>query len=174
MHLAMMKSIEVIKEEGKEYEREVIPVNSYSFLNQSYKLDDADYAIVTMGAWSLDAMLAVDELRKEGVKIGLYRIRYVRPWDEEDIKKKLSDKQGILVFDRSVSFGRGGHLYLELKSTLPENNIKGVVSGLGGVSIGKDAIYSVSKKFIEGNTSSEWFYPSEVEKIELRNPRYIK
>ncbi|BFI76711.1 pyruvate ferredoxin oxidoreductase [Sulfurisphaera ohwakuensis] len=174
MHLAMLNSKEVIKEIGKEYEKKVVPVGSYSSLNESYKLDDAEYALVSMGAWSLDAMQVVDELRNMGVKIGLYRIRYVRPWDEEDIKRKLGDKDGILVLDRSVSFGRGGHLYLELKATLPDVNIKGVVTGLGGVAINKDAISSLTKKFIEGKTDGEWFYPSEVEKVELRNPRYIK
>ncbi|GAA5419718.1 pyruvate ferredoxin oxidoreductase [Sulfurisphaera tokodaii] len=174
MHLAMLNSKEVIKEIGKEYEKKVVPVGSYSSLNESYKLDDAEYALVSMGAWSLDAMQVVDELRNMGVKIGLYRIRYVRPWDEEDIKRKLGDKDGILVLDRSVSFGRGGHLYLELKATLPDVNIKGVVTGLGGVAINKDSISSLTKKFIEGKTDGEWFYPSEVEKVELRSPRYIK
>ncbi|QIW24704.1 pyruvate ferredoxin oxidoreductase [Sulfolobus sp. S-194] len=174
MHLAILNSKEVIREIGKEYEKKVVPVGSYSSLNESYKLDDAEYAIVSMGAWSLDAMQVVDELRNMGVKIGLYRIRYIRPWDEEDIKRKLGDKDGILVFDRSVSFGRGGHLYLELKATLPDVNIKGIVTGLGGVAIGKDVISSLTRKFIEGKTSDEWFYPSEVEKVELRNPRYIK
>lgn len=178
IHLAMEKSKDVINEIGKEYEREVIPLGSYSSLNVSYKLEDADYAIVSMGAWSLDAMQVVDELRNEGVKIGLYRIRYVRPWDEDDIRKQLGDKQGILVLDRSVSFGRGGHLYLEIRSTLPDSNIKGVISGLGGVSVGKNAISLILRKFIEevksGRVVNEWFYPSEVDKVELRNPRFVK
>ncbi|AWR96175.1 pyruvate ferredoxin oxidoreductase [Acidianus sulfidivorans JP7] len=174
IHLAEINSLNVIKEVGKEYENKINILGNYSTLNESYKLEDADYAVVTMGAWSLDAMQAIDELREEGLKVGLYKIRYVRPWDEEDIKKKLSNKDKILVFDRSVSFGRGGHLYLELKSTLPEANIKGVISGLGGVSVGKDEMKFLIRKFVESSQVNQWFYPSEVEKVELRDPRYIK
>ncbi|ARM74730.1 transketolase C-terminal domain-containing protein [Acidianus manzaensis] len=174
IHLAQINSKRVIEEIGKEYEKKINVLGNYSSLNESYKLDDADYAIVTMGAWSLDAMQAIDELRNEGLKVGLYRIRYVRPWDEEDIRKKLSNKDKVLVFDRSISFGRGGHLYLELKSTLPDIPIKGVISGLGGVSVGKDEMKFLIKKFAESNQVNEWFYPSEVEKVELRDPRHIK
>lgn len=174
IHLAQVNSKKVIEEIGKEYTRKLNILGDYGTLNSSYKLDDAEYAIVTMGAWSLDAMQAIDELRNEGLKVGLYRIRYIRPWDDEDIKKKLSDKQKILVFDRSVSFGRGGHLYLELKATLPDVKMKGVITGLGGVSIGKNEMKFLIKKFVESDGVSEWFYPSEVEKVELRDPRHIK
>lgn len=174
IHLALVNSKGVIEEVGKEYMKRINILGDYGTLNSSYKLEDAEYAIVTMGAWSLDAMQAIDELREEGLKVGLYKIRYVRPWDEEDIKKKLSSKDKILVLDRSVSFGRGGHLYLELKSTLPDMNIKGVISGLGGVSVGKDEIKLLIKKFIESDEISEWFYPKKVERVELRQPRYIK
>lgn len=108
IHRAQIASKEVIVEAGKEYMKRVVPIGSYSTLNESYKLEDADYAVVIMGAWSLDAMQAVDELRKEGLKVGVYRVRFVRPWTEEEVVKALSDKS-VLVLDRSVSFGRGGH-----------------------------------------------------------------
>jgi len=174
MHEAIVASKEVIKEVGNQYMKQVIPIGNYSTLNEKYRLDDSDYGIVTMGAWSLDTMKAVDELREEGLKVGLYRIRFVRPWDDDDIKKGLGNKDGVLVFDRSVSFGRGGHLFLELKATLPDVKIKGVITGLGGVSIGKDEMKMVIRKFIERPEGVEWFYPKEVEKVELRSPRYIK
>ena len=173
IHRAQLASKEVIIEAGKEYMKKVIPINSYSTLNESYRLEDAEYAVVTMGAWSLDAMQAVDELRNEGLKVGLYRIRFVRPWAEEEVIKAL-DGKAVLVLDRSVSFGRGGHLYTEIKATLPDADVKGVITGLGGVSIGKDEIKTIIRKFIENPKGVEWFYPSKGERVELRSPRYIK
>jgi pyruvate ferredoxin oxidoreductase alpha subunit len=173
IHRAQIASKEVIVEAGKEYMKRVVPIGSYSTLNESYNLEDADYAVVIMGAWSLDAMQAVDELRKEGLKVGVYRIRFVRPWAEEEVVKALSDKS-VLVLDRSVSFGRGGQLYTEVKASLPDTDIKGVITGLGGVSIGKNEMKVIIRKFVEKPQGIEWFYPEEARKIELRSPRYIK
>lgn len=173
IHRAQIASKEVIVEAGKEYMKRVVPIGSYSTLNESYKLEDADYAVVIMGAWSLDAMQAVDELRKEGLKVGVYRIRFVRPWAEEEVVKALSDKS-VLVLDRSVSFGRGGQLYTEVKASLPDTDIKSVITGLGGVSIGKNEMKVIIRKFVERPQGIEWFYPKEARKIELRSPRYIK
>jgi pyruvate ferredoxin oxidoreductase alpha subunit len=173
IHRAQIASKEVIVEAGKEYMKRVVPIGSYSTLNESYKLEDADYAVVIMGAWSLDAMQAVDELRKEGLKVGVYRVRFVRPWAEEEVVKALSDKS-VLVLDRSVSFGRGGQLYTEVKASLPDTDIKGVITGLGGVSIGKNEMKMIIRKFVEKPQGIEWFYPEEARKIELRSPRYIK
>ena len=173
IHRAQIASKEVIVEAGKEYMKRVVPIGSYSTLNESYKLEDADYAVVIMGAWSLDAMQAVDELRKEGLKVGVYRVRFVRPWAEEEVVEALSDKS-VLVLDRSVSFGRGGQLYTEVKASLPDTDIKGVITGLGGVSIGKNEMKVIIRKFVEKPQGIEWFYPEEARKIELRSPRYIK
>jgi pyruvate ferredoxin oxidoreductase alpha subunit len=173
IHRAQIASKEVIVEAGKEYMKRVVPIGSYSTLNESYKLEDADYAVVIMGAWSLDAMQAVDELRKEGLKVGVYRIRFVRPWAEEEVIDALSDKT-VLVLDRSVSFGRGGQLYTEVKASLPDTDIKSVITGLGGVSIGKNEMKVIIRKFVERPQGIEWFYPEEARKIELRSPRYIK
>ncbi|MEJ2777509.1 transketolase C-terminal domain-containing protein [Stygiolobus sp. RP850M] len=173
IHRAQIASKEVIVEAGREYMKRVVPIGSYSTLNESYKLEDADYAVVIMGAWSLDAMQAVDELRKEGLKVGVYRVRFVRPWTEEEVVKALSDKS-VLVLDRSVSFGRGGQLYTEVKASLPDTDIKGVITGLGGVSIGKNEMKVIIRKFVEKPQGIEWFYPEEARKIELRSPRYIK
>mgnify|MGYP001772945879 CR=1 FL=1 len=173
IHRAQLASKEVIVEAGKQYMKKVVPVGSYSTLNESYRLEDAEYVVVTMGAWSLDAMQAVDELRNEGLKVGVYRIRFIRPWPEEEVVKALDGKR-VLVLDRSVSFGRGGQLYTEVRASLPNAEVKGVITGLGGVSIGKNEIKTVIRKFVERPGGVEWFYPKEGEKVELRSPRYIK
>lgn len=176
---SLRMSIDVIKKIGEEYEQTFTTSKKYSTLNESYRLDDAEYAVVIMGAWAGDAMEVIDKLREKGIKIGLYRIRYIRPWDEEDVLEKLSDKKGILVLDRSVSFGKGGHLYIEISSTLREVQIKNVITGLGGVNIGMKDMENIFIKFIKESKEEkanyiEWYYPIEGEKIELRTPRHIK
>lgn len=178
--LGMINAREIIPEIGRKYEELFGNGRNYSTLNQSYRLDDAKYAVVLMGAWAGDAMEAIDELRKDGVKVGLYRIRYVRPWAYQEIRRELEDKEAILVLDRSVSFSRGGILYLEISSTLRDvKQIKSIVTGLGGVSISKNDIKKIILNFIEEAKKGvannvEWYYPSEVERVELRTPRHIE
>ncbi|MEM3226471.1 MAG: pyruvate ferredoxin oxidoreductase [Saccharolobus sp.] len=175
--LALRNSEQVITEIGKEYNKTIHQLIDYSTLNVKYRLDDADYAVVLMGAWSGDATEAIDNLRKKGIKIGMLRIRYLRPWSEEEIRKALGDKKAVLVLDRSTSFGRGGPLYVEVKSTISDlvPSVKGIVSGLGGVTVGKNDLEYLFSKFVEGFKEDViWYYPKEVGKIELRTPRDIE
>lgn len=174
---ALKNSEDVIREIGKEYSRDINPLSDYSTLNVKYKLDDADYAVVLMGAWAGDAMEAIDSLREKGIKIGMLRIRYLRPWSESEIRNWLKDKKAVLVLDRSTSFGRGGPLYVEIRSTIGDlvPSIKGVVSGLGGVTVSKSDLLYLFNKFIEGFKEDViWYYPREVGKIEFRTPRDIE
>ena len=81
------------------------------------------------------------------------------------------------MLDRSTSFGRGGPLYVEVKSTISDlvPSVKGVVSGLGGVTVGKNDLEYLFSKFVEGFKEDViWYYPKEVGKIELRTPRHIE
>ncbi|MBW9141633.1 MAG: pyruvate ferredoxin oxidoreductase [Candidatus Aramenus sp.] len=175
--LALRNSEDVIREIGRDYVRKVNPMGDYSSLNVKYKLDDADYAVVLMGAWAGDAMEAIDKLREEGVKIGMLRIRYLRPWSEREIRNALDGKKAVLVLDRSTSFGRGGPLYVEVKSTVADvvPSVKGVVSGIGGVAVNKVDLYNLFKKFVSGIREDViWYYPEGVEKVELRTPRDIE
>ncbi|MEM0304644.1 MAG: pyruvate ferredoxin oxidoreductase [Saccharolobus sp.] len=175
--LALRNSEQVITEIGKEYNKTIHQLIDYSTLNVKYRLDDADYAVVLMGAWAGDAAEAIDNLRKKGIKIGMLRIRYLRPWSEEEIRKALGDKKAVLVLDRSTSFGRGGPLYVEVKSTISDlvPSVKGIVSGLGGVTVGKNDLEYLFSKFVEGFKEDViWYYPKEVGKIELRTPRDIE
>ncbi|BDB98118.1 pyruvate ferredoxin oxidoreductase [Saccharolobus caldissimus] len=174
---ALKNSEDVIREIGKEYSRDINPLSDYSTLNVKYKLDDADYAVVLMGAWAGDAMEAIDSLREKGIKIGMLRIRYLRPWSESEIRNWLKDKKAVLVLDRSTSFGRGGPLYVEIRSTIGDlvPSIKGVVSGLGGVTVSKNDLLYLFNKFVEGFKEDViWYYPREVGKIEFRTPRDIE
>jgi len=178
IHEAIVHSEEVIREVGTEYQK-ITGINNYSTLNVKYKLDDADYAVVLMGAWAGDAMEAIDELRKQGLSVGLYRIRYIRPWSEEEITSALKDKKAILVIDRATSMGRGGPLYLELKSTLHHEQMCDVVSGLGGVLLNKGDFKEIISRFVErakqGNAKGvTWYYPKGGEKVELKSPRYVE
>ena len=106
-------------------------------LIEEYKLSDAETAIVVLSSTAGTAKTVVDELRKKGMKVGLLRPRFFRPFPKERIVKALSHIKAIAVLDRSDSFSaEGGPLFSEIKAALYESDRKPAivdyVFGLGG------------------------------------------
>jgi pyruvate/2-oxoacid:ferredoxin oxidoreductase alpha subunit len=92
---------------------------SYAGQIEAYRTDDADIVLVATGSVCGTAKVVVDKMRNDGVKVGLIKVRLLRPFPKEKIAKVLDGKKGIGVIDRSVCFGyHCGHLYMELKSAI--------------------------------------------------------
>lgn len=110
--------------------------SDYDGLFETYKLDDADYAIVLLGSTAGTAKVVVDQLREKGKKVGLIKPWLFRPFPAEGIKNALLDKEAVAVLDRSLSFGSSGPLYLEISSAMSEEDSKprlyNYTYGLGG------------------------------------------
>ncbi len=86
---------------------------------ETYRADDAECCIVTMGSLGETAMTAVDELREQGEKVGVIKIRLWRPFPFDDIYKAAAGKDALIVLDRAISFGGpGGPVALELRSAM--------------------------------------------------------
>ncbi len=151
---ALKKAENVIEKVSKEYE-ELTGRNCGLF--EEYMLDDAEYAVVTMGAWSGDAKDAIDELRKEGVPIGLLKLRYVRPMPYRKLRKALDGKH-VLVVDRDCSMGASGILGMEIKAFVGEAT--NVIAGIGGVDVGVEEFVKMFRDFSDGKFEENgvfWF-----------------
>ncbi|MBN1872303.1 MAG: pyruvate ferredoxin oxidoreductase [Candidatus Omnitrophica bacterium] len=143
---AMDKSIKVIKDTAREYEK--ITHRKYGLLEE-YRTEDADMLIVAAGALSETVKEAVDLLRqKRKTRIGLLRIRTFRPFPKEDIKKILKNVEIVGVIDRNISFGNEGIFFQEIKSALCNEKIKpgiyGFIAGLGGRDVMVEDIIGVA------------------------------
>lgn len=108
----------------------------YGFV-EAYRLDDAELAIVVMSSAAGTCKDAIDELRDEGLKIGLLKPRVFRPFPHEMIAKALKDKLAVAVLDRSSSPGAfGAPLFNEIRSALYDYDkrpkIINYIYGLGG------------------------------------------
>jgi len=170
MQRAMSRAKDVIKEVDVEYGR--IFGRSYGGLVSCYKCENSDFAIVTMGAWSGDAMEAVNLLRDEGINAGLLRIRYVRPFPKEEVRELLLKNKLVLVFDRSISFGSFGPLFEDVAAS--SINIKkkaelvDVIAGLGGVNVTTEDFVKVVKRNVENLEAGgkidqlQWYHGGEV------------
>jgi pyruvate ferredoxin oxidoreductase alpha subunit len=156
-HMAesMEKAKDVIKEVDESYGK--ITGRSYGGLVEQYRMDDADFVVVMMGAWSGDAKEAIDILRKEGVQIGMMRLRYLRPFPRKEIENL--DCKAILVVDRDYSMGYGGILGMEV-SALTNLPISNMIAGVGGVDVGVDDFVAMFREFVSskpGNFDVKWW-----------------
>jgi pyruvate ferredoxin oxidoreductase alpha subunit/phenylglyoxylate dehydrogenase alpha subunit len=79
----------------------------YGGLVEEYRNDDSEATLVTMGSMTGVAREAVDRAREEGKKIGLLKLRMIRPFPERRIIAALKGKKAFGVVDRRVSFGWG-------------------------------------------------------------------
>jgi pyruvate ferredoxin oxidoreductase alpha subunit/phenylglyoxylate dehydrogenase alpha subunit len=74
-------------------------------LVESYRMDGAEYAIMTIGSMTGAAKDAVDEARERGDKVGLVKVKTYRPFPTQALAAALAEVKAVGVVDRSVSFG---------------------------------------------------------------------
>ncbi len=122
--------VETLGEFAKHFGRQYLPV-------ESYRTEDAEVLLLTMGALSETAMEAVDNRRSRGGRVGLVRLRLWRPFPFEDLYRAVSDIPVLGVMDRAISFGGPiGPVASEIKSAFYHRNhrpnIVEFVAGLGG------------------------------------------
>ena len=80
---------------------------SYGGCIDTYRMEGADFALVTVGGMTGAARDVIDELREAGLKLGAVKLRFTRPFPAERVKEALAGVKGFAAVDRSVSFGWG-------------------------------------------------------------------
>jgi pyruvate ferredoxin oxidoreductase alpha subunit len=111
-------------------------------------MDDAELAVVVIGSTAGNVRHVAKQLRAEGVKAGVVKIRCFRPFPATELAAALRGVKAVAVLDRSESFGaEGGPLYLETRSALYDAEhrppVVNYVYGLGGSDVKLELIRSV-------------------------------
>lgn len=147
-HRAMMNAISVIEEVDREFGE--LFGRKYQGMVEGYLCEDAEVVLVTLGSISGTTRCVVDEMRKEGKKVGFLKIRYMRPFPEKEIQALLKDKKVVGVLDKDISFGFEGTIYTNVNSALvrmPQHpQSYNYIAGLGGRDVSKQDIQSVFEK----------------------------
>jgi len=98
-----------------------------------YRMQDAEYAVACMGTIAGTAKVAVDEMRKKGIKAGLVRVRCLRPFPDVGLRKAVKGLKGLAVLDRHISLGYEGPLYTDIRSAVCGSvGMSNYIAGLGG------------------------------------------
>jgi pyruvate ferredoxin oxidoreductase alpha subunit len=170
-HKALMDSFPVIEEVFNEFEK--VSGRKYNLV-ETYKLDDADIALVIMGSAYETAMLAVDKAREEGIKVGLLMPRVFRPFPYNQVAEKLKNVKAIAALDRSAPMGTTGALYNEVAGALAANGESAIITnyiyGLGGRDTTVEHILDVIKETNENAKAGKRVTPLQ-SFINLRGPK---
>ena len=130
-----MEAAESVIEETEERFAQVFG-RKYPGMVEAYRCEDADYVLVTLGSIAGLARSVVDARRAEGQKVGLLRIRYMRPFPYARVAAALEGAKAFGVLEKDISFGAEGTVFTNVNSALqragavlPSVNF---VGGLGG------------------------------------------
>lgn len=122
-------------------------------LFETYRLEDAEIAVVVMSSAAGTTKDIIDQYRDKGVKIGLLKPRMFRPFPFEGVADALKHLKAIAVLDRADSFGGYGPLYSEIAGAVTLIDTKPAminkIFGLGGRDYLPDQAEGVIDELIE-------------------------
>ena len=143
---AMEDAIEVARRVDEEFGQAF--GRSYGLV-EKYRMDDAELVLVTSSTITSTSRTVIDELREQGRRVGLLKVRLFRPFPAEDIREALCNARKVAVIDRNISFGHGGIFAAEIKSALYNDSIHppvfGFIIGLGGRDVTPASIHKIVK-----------------------------
>ncbi|MFH1849661.1 MAG: pyruvate ferredoxin oxidoreductase [archaeon] len=130
---AMARSIPVIKQVNSKF-RSAFGRAYGDGLLECYRMKDAEYAVIGMGTIMGTSRVVVDELRKQGKRVGLIKLRSFRPFPQKELNAATAGLKGLAVVDRDISIGQEGALLSEIRSALfgRKLTVNGFIAGLGG------------------------------------------
>lgn len=136
--LAQQNALGLIEEVDREFGERF--GRSYGGAIEEYRCEDAEYVLVAMGSMVGVAKDRVDRAREEGNKVGLLKMRMVRPFPADRVAAVLKGKRAFGVIDRNVSFGwNTGIIYEEVCASMNRANafVPNIpfIAGLGGEDI---------------------------------------
>ena len=168
----MRKAKKVILQVAEEFEK--ISGRKYD-LFEKYKLEDAEVAIVVIGSTAGTAKFVIDNLRNQGIKVGLLKIRIFRPFPSEEIAEAIKNVKAVAVMDKCDGFNaKGAPLYNEVASALYDYEIRpklvNYIYGLGGRDVKTNDIEKVIDDLLmivkEGKVNDPYRYLGVSEEIE--------
>jgi pyruvate ferredoxin oxidoreductase alpha subunit len=156
---AMFNAIDVIHKTDEDFA--AMFGRKYHGMVEEYMCEDAEVVLVALGSVCGTVRVVVDKLRAEGKKVGLLKIRYMRPFPVEEVKDLAKRVKAMGVIDKDISFGYEGTVYTNVNSAISQIDKyvykSNFVGGLGGRDITKAEIEDMYNKLFAGleNKSEE-------------------
>lgn len=149
-HKAILDAAKTIEQADREFAE--LFGRSYGGLAEAYRCEDAEAILVTLGSTVGTARVVVDAMRAAGKKVGLVKLRCLRPFPREQIAAMVQGARAVGVLERDISFGFEGAVYSDFNSALLSQGkrpiLRNYVVGLGGRSISKADIEGIFNELL--------------------------
>jgi pyruvate ferredoxin oxidoreductase alpha subunit len=166
MHAKQMQALDLVPRIAADFEK-AFGRDSGGLL-RSYRTEDAETVIVALGSVLGTIEDVVDELREQGVKIGVVGIKCFRPYPLDEVREALGHAQRVVVVEKAFAVGVGGivgqNVRLALDGLPP--TVYDVVAGLGGRPITKRSLHRLLEDALEDRLERQTFLDLDVEIIE--------
>jgi pyruvate ferredoxin oxidoreductase alpha subunit len=134
----------------------------YGGMVEEIRCEDAEVVLVGMGSVVGTSRIVVDRLREKGLKVGLVKLRFYRPFPREYFKSLSARVKAMGIIDRDISFGYEGAVASDIKSALASAGVVpkviNFIAGIAGRDITKENIEGMYDKlfnFIQGKDEKE-------------------
>ncbi len=160
--IALENAKEVILQVAAEYEK--VSGRKYG-LFEEYMTEDADYIMLIIGSAAGTAKQAVNDLRAQGKKVGILKLRVFRPFPAKEIAQALKNCKAVAIMDRCESYNaNGGPLGSEVTAGLYRHKVMldavNYIYGLGGRDFTVEDVYEIFAELEEiaaGNKEAEQY-----------------
>lgn len=145
MHLAAVNALTVHQEAAAEFAH--LFGRRYDLV-EGYRLDGAEDILIMSNAFATKGKAAVDAACAKGRRVGLLRLRVIRPWPAEAIAQVLRGRRAVAVLDQNLAPGLGGILFQEIAASLYHEPFRpralcSFIGGLGGKNISEAEFESI-------------------------------
>jgi pyruvate ferredoxin oxidoreductase alpha subunit len=165
-HAKQMRALELIPGWAEEF-RAAFGRDSGGLMH-AYRTEDAETVVVALGSVLGTIKDTVDEMRRNGAKIGVLGITCFRPWPMAAVRAALSRARRVVVIEKSLAVGLGGIVASNIQTSYPgrPDAVHTVVAGLGGRPITRGALARVFQAALAGRLEPLSFLDLDAQLVE--------
>jgi pyruvate ferredoxin oxidoreductase alpha subunit len=149
-HAKQRQALDLIPAWASEFER--IFGRGSGGLTHGYRIDDAEVVVVALGSVLGTIKDTVDEMRADGLKVGVLGITCFRPWPTAAVRAALAGARRVVVLEKSLAVGLGGIVANNVAAAYPGSPdlVHTVIAGLGGRAITRRSLRRIFSAALEG------------------------
>ena len=168
MHAKQMQALDLIPRYCAEWQE--ITGRAAGGLVGSYRAEDAETVIVSLGSVLGTIADVVDELRDEGHSIGVLAIKCFRPWPFDEVRDALAHAKRVVVLEKAWAIGAGGIVAQNTRLSLSELDrripVHAVIAGLGGRAITTRSLRGLFERALADGLERLQFLDLDIERVE--------
>jgi pyruvate ferredoxin oxidoreductase alpha subunit len=132
MHAKQVQALDEIPRIATEFEEQF--GRQSGGLVRPYRVEEAETVVVGLGSMLGTLEQVADDLREQGVPVGVLGIKCFRPWPKDEVRDALRNAKRVVVVEKAFAVGAGGIVGQNTRLALQGLPVEvyDVVAGLGG------------------------------------------